>query len=143
MRRIVWLVAGVLLVVLGSGSDAPKDYDGAMGQDELEGSWRMVAVEYCGRDQPVPVKGAWTYRRGKFTPPLANREGVYKADPSRKPARLDETELCGQWKGKTWKSIYEVEGDTLRIATMSKGEERPKNFDDKKDLFIATYKRVK
>jgi uncharacterized protein (TIGR03067 family) len=143
MRRIVSFLAGVLLVVLSLGSDSPGEYDGAAESDELEGSWRMVMVEYCGRDQPVPVKGAWTFRRGRSTPPLPDREGTYKADPSRKPAHLDETELCGQWKGKTWKCIYQVEGDTLRIAVTSKGDERPKNFDDKKDLFICTYKRVK
>jgi uncharacterized protein (TIGR03067 family) len=141
MRRLS-LPFAALLVLPFLGASEPREYDGVTEKDDLEGSWHMVAVEYRGRDQPVPVKGAWNYRRGRFTWPL-DHAGTYKADPSRKPAHLDETEERGQSKGKTWKCIYEAEGDTLRIALTSRGDERPRNFDDKKDLFIVTYKRVK
>jgi uncharacterized protein (TIGR03067 family) len=142
MRRIACWLAGVLLVVSSLGSNTPSEDDGATEMNELEGSWRMVAVEYCGRDQPVPVKGATTYCCGKFTWPL-DHGGTYRADLSRKPAHLDETEERGPSKGKTWKCIYQVDGDTLRIAMTSKGDQRPENFDSKKDLFIVTYKRIK
>ena len=42
----------------------------------------------------------------------------------------------------TVKYIYQIDGDTLRIARTMNDEQRPQGFNDK-GVFISTYKRVK
>src|SRR5262249_52284330 len=67
MRRIVCLLAGVLLVVPSLGSDAPKEYDGATERDELEGTWELVGIE-CRPVQEGPSNQCVvTFRGGRFT----------------------------------------------------------------------------
>jgi uncharacterized protein (TIGR03067 family) len=140
-RRIVWLVAVPLLVAPSLGSDAPKDYDGATQADELEGTWRLVAVEYDG-GRGIPAVVTITYRGRNFTE-VDGTTGTFTTDVRRKPAHLDSTATTGYWAGRTVKGIYQRDCDTLRIAFHLWGDERPTNFDEKRDLLVQTWKRMK
>jgi uncharacterized protein (TIGR03067 family) len=142
VRRIVWLVAGVLLVVPSLGSDAPKDTDGATEADELRGTWQIVAAEFKGIR--LTAAGVLIYRDGKYGPVNSRGSwaGTYTTDASRKPAHLDQTDSQGEDKGRTRKYIYRVNGDTLQIANTPDGHVRPKSFDEN-GICVCTYKRVK
>src|SRR5882757_1859555 len=87
------LMLAALLVLPLLGSDAPRDYDGAtVRKDELEGTWRLVAVRADAGPPAVEVKGTGrlTFRRGRWGSIVAYtipRSGTYEADPAR--GRLD------------------------------------------------------
>jgi uncharacterized protein (TIGR03067 family) len=144
MRRNVCLFA-VLFVLPVLGSDAPKDYDGATEAVGVEGTWEMVSTWQEGR-QVGPIRGPcvqinrggrWTYREGG----RLSSEGVYTYDARRTPPTLDETMTVDGQAGHTRKSIYRLEGDTLRTACWLDGRGRPKSFDED-GLFIIVWKRV-
>jgi hypothetical protein len=60
MRRIVCLLAGVLLVALGSGSDAPKEYDGSIDADDIQGAWELTSHGYRGDEHDPGIRCVWT-----------------------------------------------------------------------------------
>jgi uncharacterized protein (TIGR03067 family) len=149
MRRIVCLLAGVLLVVPSLGSDAPKEYDGATERDELEGTWELVGIE-CRPVQEGPSNQCVvTFRGGRFTKSYGDGDtlrGSYRLDPARKPSHLDQYLSTGPFQGRTQECIYRIDGDTLRIAlSTSRGDSddfrRPQGFD--RPVVLSVYKRVK
>src|SRR5437016_5373478 len=118
-RRIVCLVAGVLLVALMLGSDAPTEYDGATVQkDELEGAWRAVAVETDGSRLRTKVPTELTFRAGRWQISDRNTVGTgsYAAEAGRRPGQLDMTTATD-----TNKYLYRIDGDTLRMARTKNG----------------------
>ena len=148
MRRIVCLLAVVLLVVPSLSSDTPKEYDGATEEPSIEGTWELDSSGCVGRESPPhPLYRPCiqTYRRGKWTYQQAGRvleEGTYTADSRRKLAFLDETKTSGEAAGRTRECIYRIDGDTLRTAFRLDERGRPQSFDED-DLFIIIYKRVR
>ena len=51
----------------------------------------------------------------------------------------------GPNKGKTFPSIYELDGDTLKICYTLEGKDRPAGFESKEgtETLLVTYKRAK
>jgi uncharacterized protein (TIGR03067 family) len=146
MRRIVcWLVCALLVLPL-LGSDLPKEYDGATRDTELEGSWRQVgAIWNGGVTEGMEREYVWTYHNGKETTHLdgdliAQRPFTVRA--SFRPGRMDCFETVGEHKGKTWRHIYRIEGDTLWIAHGPVDGERPRGFESA-NVYVGIYKRVK
>jgi uncharacterized protein (TIGR03067 family) len=145
MRRIVCLLAGVLLVVASLGSDSPKEYDGAAEAADLEGSWQQVGAVWNGQLTVTDAGCVRTYRNGRETTHDDGRlvgDCPFTVDTSSRPARMDTVETAGKHKGKTWRHIYRVEGDTLRMTHGGPGEERPRSFENR-DTYLGIYKRVK
>ena len=73
---------------------------------------------------------------------VTNGEGNYRIDPTQKPSHLDNDS-----RGITIKSNYQIDGDTLSIATFSlafvgKDGRRPQGFNDE-SVLVEIYKRVK
>jgi uncharacterized protein (TIGR03067 family) len=124
MSRIVCLLASVLLIAPSLGSDEPRGYDDAMlREDELQGDWHTADHEWD-----------LTLRGGKWVANLNGFAGVgtYTTDAGRRPAHLDFGGI---------KYIYQVEGDTLRIAWMPERGDRPRNF-DAAGVVVTTYMRT-
>ena len=148
MKKLRLLLAVPLVLPL-LGSDAPKDYqDGIVYADGLEGSWLLVTYEAGGEARKVAYGLVMTYRRGEVEsrPPDGGRNrvmGTYRADPGARPATLDTFYTDGFHRGKTWRSIYRIDGDTLYVGYQSGGARRPEGFDDKADLHIETYRRLR
>jgi uncharacterized protein (TIGR03067 family) len=143
MRRTVCLLA-VLLVLSLLGSDSPKEYDGATEMNGIEGTWRRVKVEYEGQ----PVKGfphsLLTFRNGRWEAsdveiPAA---GKHTTNLRRTPAHLDELVEDGRERNKVWLLIFQVDGDTLRIAFRADGRGRPESFNEA-GVYTVVWKRVK
>ncbi len=112
---------------------------GASGS-ELEGSWDLVRVERDGQVTP-----AWqSYHKGiYFTcreyeylagPAVSNRApfdlDTYRLDPDQDPKQVDLfAKHPHPGRGENIRrGIYELDGDTLRIALAEPGQPRPTNF---------------
>jgi len=134
MRRIVCLLAGVLLVVPSLGSDTPKGDDGATEIDRLEGTWRATGKK--------PEEWSITYRGGRYRIDETHR-GRYRIDATRTPPHLDLVPEAGT-QGTKSIFIFQIDGDTLRIAwRLPPNEAVPPQTFDEKGVVTATYQRVK
>jgi uncharacterized protein (TIGR03067 family) len=148
MRRIVRLLAGVLLVLPSLASDSPRGYDdGVMEEDSIEGTWQWTDDELDGRKVESNLQEVLTFRSGTYSSNYSDGDtfrGSYRLEPTRKPPHLDEVPSNGPYRGQTVKYIYQRDRDTLRIAFMAAEDDRrrPQGFNDK-GVYVETYKRVK
>jgi uncharacterized protein (TIGR03067 family) len=141
MRRLFPLLA-VLFVVLLFGFDSPKEYDDkteyAVG---IEGAWRWTEIEDAGGRRKLDDGTVYTFHNGVVTIDRGSGNqwrAPYRIDHSSNPPHLDFI-LNG---GRTYKFIYRIDGDTLRIASNGYDWSRPKGFDDKY-VGVQIFKRVK
>jgi uncharacterized protein (TIGR03067 family) len=140
MRRIVCLLAGVLLVAPSLGSDTPREYDGATEIAVLEGSWRLTKREIRGETEQLgSIQRVLTFQGGTVTYTGDSRDVKYRIVPNCNPPHLDEVV-----QGQTLKFIYQIDGDTLRIAWIDGASpvRCPLGFNDV-GVIVQTYKRVK
>jgi RNA polymerase sigma-70 factor (ECF subfamily) len=124
-RLSVFLFAGLLCTSL-LAADAKSD--------KLEGTWKVVGGEEGGKAFPTKdVKGEVIITKDTITVQSKEDKRVmrYKVDPSRKPGTIEMTTLEGKDKGETAQGIYQLEGDTLKMAFAPKGQERPTEFSTK------------
>jgi uncharacterized protein (TIGR03067 family) len=148
MRRIVCLLAGVLLVVPVLGSDSPKEYGDATEIDGIEGTWRFVSAERIGGDvKRVEWAGPpiLTFRGGRYVGLRDGRtveQGDYWVDNRQTPRHFDRFPESGPNRGFTLPYIYRVDGNTLKIAQKSDNLERPTGF-TQGDVIILSWQRVK
>jgi uncharacterized protein (TIGR03067 family) len=73
-------------------------------------------------------------------------DGTFKIDPTKKPKTEDATQTSeGENKGKTTLSIYEIEGDTLKICSAEPEMDRPTEFSSMPGSghFLRVFKREK
>jgi uncharacterized protein (TIGR03067 family) len=147
MRRTI-LLAGVLLSVVALGSDSPKGYDDKTEVAGIEGTWRLTELEFHGRKIDLPVQRVTTLRGETYTVNVSKGEilrGSFHIDPAHKPPHLDWMPTSGTFKGHTVKCIYQIDGDTLRIASnpgVDDKKQYPQGFNDN-GAVVETYKRVK
>lgn len=65
-------------------------------------------------------------------------------DPAKKPKTLDRGVAEGKSKGQTYRYLYELEGNTLRLCYDAEmNDVRPKEFKSKGTLTILTFERRK
>ena len=119
VKKVLPLFA-ILLVVPLLGSDSPKEYDDATVNGTIEGTWRETGFEITGQKMKVNFEVVKTYRSGTFTIVSPGPSvGSYRIDYSRNPPELDWMPTSGVHKGKTIKWIYQIDGDTLKIACLA------------------------
>jgi uncharacterized protein (TIGR03067 family) len=118
-------------------------------KSELEGTWDLVRVERDGMELK-PQKATQMITTGNKFVVKAGDEivvaGTTKLDPGKKPKAVDVTYTEGPDKGKTFKGIYELEGDTARFCRAGTPEqERPTVFQTKPGTgaLASTYHRGK
>jgi uncharacterized protein (TIGR03067 family) len=118
---------------------------------KLQGSWTATKAEQDGKaaDDVVGHRLSFTANRfqiqSKDNKPLY--AGTVRVDPRPKPAAIDFEHTEGSLKGKRWKGIYALDGETLKICdnapNLDKG--RPSAFEAKSGsgyVFI-TFNRAK
>jgi uncharacterized protein (TIGR03067 family) len=144
--RAMLIVAASLLLA----ADAPNVDPSNMEKNKLQGTWKLVAVEFNGqcltmndiKDSRLTVKGddyVFTLNKTKW-------ELTFKIDPSKYPKEIDLMDVTGADKGKTFRGIYVVEGDTYKICRYIQPErERPTQFGTRPDsgLVMVTWQREK
>ena len=128
MIRIVLSVAAVGLL---AAADTPKS-----AREAIAGSWRVVACELEHKLLPEAVfkdlryvlaeDGKWKLEGGPGFPKAAG--GAFDLDPKASPKTIDMTPDDGPFKGKTFRGIYQLEGDELKACFAFPGKDRPKNY---------------
>ncbi len=143
--------ASVAQAVAGN-AETPPAAKPESDQERLQGDWEVVKTEVFGKDAPEGevTKGVWTFRGEKLlTKSLQGTviQSEVKLDEKAKPKTLDVTPIDGPEgeKGKTFKGIYELTGDDLRLCMAGPGLDRPTELKTKEGVHILlfTLKRVK
>jgi uncharacterized protein (TIGR03067 family) len=104
----------------------------------LRGTWAVVLAERDGEklsDEQVKGVRFTIEENGKALVKKGEQvvfEGTIKIDPTKTPKTEDATQTSeGEKKGKTTLSIYEIEGDALKICSAEPGKDRPAEFSAK------------
>jgi uncharacterized protein (TIGR03067 family) len=141
---------GLLMLAIISGlvlADAKPSAEA----EKLLGAWDIVSTEIKGKTYPAPEISSGTIVFAKDNRLILkdksqkDKKGTYQIDPSKDPKELDLTKFKeGSKEGNKMPTIYEIDGDKLRIAFPPEGDKgkRPTIFDSNKALII-TLKRQK
>ena len=148
MRRMTWAMCWL---ILGTGLVPAFAHRAEEAQKKLQGTWVATKAERDGSaaDDVVGHRLSFTGNRfqirSKDGKPLY--AGTVRLDPSAKPAAIDFEHTEGALKGKAWKGIYALDGDTLRACdnapNLDKG--RPAAFEAGRGsgYVLITFKREK
>ena len=142
-------VLAVLAVGLLAAADRPISAEAKADLKKLAGTWALVAEVSDGqkRDDDYVKKIKWVINEDGTWKVLEDGEVKYRGkltvDPTKKPRAIDST-LAGEQEGIIVRSIYEVNGDTLKHC-FTVGEDRPKTFESKPGSRCtnSVFKRVK
>jgi len=122
-RRIVSTLVLVLAALLAPGAFAQQE------GGNIQGAWIVVSSERDGKPSAEVAGHRLTFSGDAFAIQLENRtlyKGTYSVEPGRKPAQIDFRHTEGDTKGKTWKGIYRLEGETLRICDNAPDMAKPR-----------------
>ena len=146
MHRLISAICGLLL---GTGLVLAQPAGDA--QTRLQGSWMATKAERDGKaaDDVVGHRLSFTGNRfqivAKDGKPLYT--GTVRLDPGAKPAAIDFDHTEGTLKGKAWKGIYALDGDTLRVCDNAPNLDasRPVAFEAKSGsgYVFVTFERAK
>jgi uncharacterized protein (TIGR03067 family) len=118
----------LLTTVLIVGADDPQDEAG-----KLQGTWGVVSADDVPEDALQRMK-VIIRRETLHIVMEGDRErarATYKLDPSQKPSAIDLTKDPKDPKGPIARGIYELDGDTLKLAWRKEGP-RPTQFPTKR-----------
>jgi uncharacterized protein (TIGR03067 family) len=116
------------------------------GDEKIEGKWVIVSTIRDGKEDESMKDAIREHKGSKYLMSTKNGksfEGAMKVDAKAKT--IDITPSGGTYKDKTLLGIYEVEGETLKIAFAEPGKERPKEFASKpgSGVVLAVHKKAK
>lgn len=108
---------------------------------EIEGTWVIEEAELAGQKLDGLKGIKITMDAGKYR--FANDQGEYKLVPAEKFKAVDIFGKGGPNQGKTYLTIYQLEGDSLTICYDLTGKARPTEFKTVagSQLFLVTYRR--
>jgi uncharacterized protein (TIGR03067 family) len=144
-------VLAVLAVGLLAAADGPVSDDARADLKKLAGTWALVAEVSGGqkRDDDYLKKIKWVINEDGTWKVLEDGKVKYRGkltvDPTKKPRAIDSISiLAGQQEGTVVRSIYEVNGDTLKHCFTVNGD-RPETFESKPGSRCtnSVFKRVK
>ena len=121
-RVMATALAGLLGALVVTGSFAQ---DGG----NIQGAWAVVSAERDGKPTAEVAGHRLAFSGDAFTIQHEDHtlyRGTYLTDPGRKPAQIDFRHTGGDIKGKTWKGIYRLEGETLTICDNAPAITRPR-----------------
>ena len=146
--RSVGVVAVALTVVAYGLAFAQPAEDT---QKQLQGTWTSTKAERDGKAADDVVGHRLSFTGNRFQ--IQSKDGkllyagTVRVDPSAKPAAIDFDNTDGILKGKTWKAIYALDGDTLTVCdnapNLDKG--RPAAFEapSGSGYVLITFERAK
>jgi uncharacterized protein (TIGR03067 family) len=140
---VCWLILGAGLVPAFAKPDEEA-------RKELQGTWTAAKAVRDGEPAEDVVGHRLFITGNRFRirsgdgKPLY--EGAFRLDPSKKPATFDFEHTGGALKGKVWKGIYALDGDTLTTCDNGPDPEkgRPSAFEAKagSGYILITFKRA-
>jgi len=130
MKTLTFALGILLLGWTGcSTTFRSKDDVARKEQDGIQGTWKLVALEYDGKQAPPEIVAALklVFRGDTLTftpgePGFTNYK--YKLDPAAKPPRFALTHADGPDEGQTEQGISLLDGDHLKIC-FGKADKRP------------------
>jgi len=147
------LIVGVLLTAMASIAAADDTKDAAIKKDrkQIEGTWRVVALEVNGNKASAEdakkitvvngADGTWTLRNdGKEI-----SKGPSTIDPTAKIKTIDFKPSEGEGKGQEYLGIYELGERTRKMCFAPPGKKRPTEFSSKpgSEHILVTFEREK
>jgi uncharacterized protein (TIGR03067 family) len=144
-----YLTAATLVGCLAIQSQGSAQDKGAKtDKDKLQGTWVAVSAEAGGMkfDFPKDMQTVFTFSGDKLTlKDMGKKEetGTFKIDEKKNPKEIDMTtpKVENPKETETVKGIYQLDGDTLKIAFRADpAADRPNAFDAKGAIAI-TFKR--
>ena len=147
MRRLAMLlVSAGLVLALGSAADADevkdehKKLDGTWSVTEAEGNGQAIQDENLKTMKLTMKDGRYEVKVGADTD-----KGNLKLDPKKKPKEVDVESVEGPNQGKTFKAIYEIKDDTLKVCYQLGDGDRPTEFKTTagSTFILLTFKRDK
>ena len=153
MKRVFcgfWIVVMFLMVATATGDDAKEE---AIQKDrkQIEGTWRVVALEVNGNRasdedaRKITVvngpDGTWTL----FSDGKEVGKGTNSFDPTKKPKTIDFTQTEGDGKGNLYLGIYELGENVRKLCFAPPGKDRPAEFISMPgtDVILVTFEREK
>ena len=148
MQRLITAICAGLILGTGLVLAFAQPADDA--QQKLQGTWTAIKAERDGKaaDDVVGHRLSFTGNRfqilSKDGKPLY--AGTVRVNLSAKPWAIDFEHTEEALKGKTWKGIYVLDGDTLTICDNAPNldESRPVSFETKSGsgFELITFKRA-
>ena len=143
MKHILYIGLTVAASLIAFAADPPDD------AKAVQGSWTPTKAELGGQPMTEAVLKSISLKldHGKYEVSVGGNsdKGTYTLDSASKPKSMTITGTEGPNRGKTFPSIYELNGDTLRICYDLSGAKRPTEFKTVAGtkLYLVTYNRKK
>ena len=137
--------------ILGTGAVLVFAQSAEETRKKLQGTWTATKAERDGKAAADVAGHRLSFTGNRFE--IQSRDGkplyagTARLDPSTKPAAIDFDHTEGALKGKSWRGIYALDGDTLTTCDnapdLDKG--RPAAFEAKTGSghVLITFKRAK
>jgi uncharacterized protein (TIGR03067 family) len=119
------------------------------GKTELEGTWDLVSLERDGKAVEPQKNTRAIFSGSIFVIKVGDKMiagGNFTVDAAQKPKATDATYTEGPDKEKSFKGIYQIDGDTLKFCRAgSPDQKRPTEFKTKAGTngVASVYKRAK
>lgn len=145
MKRSIYIFAGLSLFAFTGSQQITADE----AKTELEGTWELVSMERDGKELKLLMDARTIITGDRFVfkvGDVVDSSGTMKLNPTRKPKAVDIIYNEGRTKGKTYKGIYEINGDMAKVCRpRSPDADRPIEFKTKpgSDCETFVYKRLK
>jgi len=140
-------VMGVMLLATVGGAvlaDTKADADA----DKVLGAWDLTSIEIKGKKTDATEGGGGTFifaKDNKLTIKDKGKQdkgGTFKMDASKSPKEIDLIEGAD---GEKLEAIYDLDGDTLRLAISPQGPKgkRPTALDSKQAILLVMKRQKK
>src|SRR5262245_62790282 len=147
MHRMTWAMCWL---ILGTGLAPAFAQLAEEAQQKLQGTWTATKAERDGKAADDVVGHRLSITGNRFQ--IRSRDGkplyagTFRLDPGAKPAAFDFEHTEGTLKGKAWKGIYALDGDTLTTCDNAPNldKPRPAAFEAKSGsgYVLITFKRA-
>jgi uncharacterized protein (TIGR03067 family) len=143
-RAMCWLI-------LGTGLAPTFAHPTEEAQKRLQATWTAIKAERDGKAADDVVGHRLSFAGDRFQ--IRSNDGkllyagIFRVDSSMKPAAIDFEHTDAALKGKAWRGIYTLDGDTLTVCdnapNLDKG--RPAAFEAKPGSghILITFERAK
>jgi uncharacterized protein (TIGR03067 family) len=144
------LTSAICSLILGTGLVFALAQAAEDAQKKLQGAWTATKAERDGKAADDVVGNRLSFTGNRFQ--ILSKDGkplyvgTFRVDQNTKPPAIDFGHTEGALKGKAWKGIYTLDGDTLTICdnapNLDKG--RPAAFEAKSGsgYVLITFKRA-
>lgn len=147
------LVLGVSLAAIAANASADEPRDQAINKDrkQIEGTWRIVALEANGnkaRAEDISKLSVINGSDGSWRLHSDGREiskGTSAIDPSKQPKEIDFTAINQEGREERYIGIYELGEQTRRLCFVPSAKPRPTEFTSapESQQILVNFERLK